>query len=291
MFPYDYIRPTTIDEACLVLADQSRVARPIAGGTDLMVQIHEKDKRWSSLELMVDLRGLEDELRFIREEEEELVIGALATHTDIETSALVQRVLPCLSASCGTVGSPQIRNIGTIGGSICNASPASDPLPTLILADAKAELISTKGKRTVELADLYADKGALNLLPGEILHSFRIPKLRCGTKMSFVKLGRRKALAISRLNVAVALYLADNGCVEEARIAPGCVFKIPTRVKSAEQLLIGKQPTPELFEQVGEEIGNEMIRLTGIRWSTEYKQPAVQAVVFDALTQAMGWED
>lgn len=290
MARYDYIRPSKIEEVCHLLADESRMARVVAGGTDLMVQLHEKDKRWSGLELMVDLTGLEEELRFIKDEENTLIIGALATHTDIERSEVIQNFLPCLAAACATVGSPQIRNRGTLGGSICNASPASDPLPALILADAKVQLTGVNGSRMVDLVDLYADKGTLNLLPGEILHSFHIPKLKYGTKTSFVKLGRRKALAISRLNVAVALCLDHNDSIQEARIAPGCIFKVPTRVESAEALLLGKQPTLELFEMVGEEVGNEMIRRTGVRWSTAYKQPTVQAVVCDALVQAMGWE-
>ena len=291
MYQFDYIRPETVKDACAALADSGRVSRAIAGGTDLMVQIHEKDKRWSSLDLVVDITGLEDELRYAREEGDRVFIGALATHTDLERSPVIRQYLPCLSQACATVGSPQIRNRGTIGGSICNASPASDPLPALILANAHVEIEGPQGRRETPLAALYKDKGALDLAPGELVRGFWFAKLPEGTRTAFVKLGRRKALAISRLNAAVSLCLDGGGVIREARIAPGCIFRVPARTVTAEALLVGQVPDHRLFEAAGTEVADEMIRRTGVRWSTEYKQPAVSAVVCDALTQVMGWEE
>ena len=118
MFQFDYIRPAAVDEACAALADGGKASRVIAGGTDLMVQIHEKDKRWKDLDQVVDITGLAGELRYVRDEGERIAIGALATHTDLECSQVIRQYLPCLSQACATVGSTQIRNRGTIGGSI-----------------------------------------------------------------------------------------------------------------------------------------------------------------------------
>lgn len=291
MYRFDYIRPETVGAACAALAEEGKVSRAIAGGTDLMVQIHEKDKRWKDLDQVVDLTPLAGELRYVREEGDRIYIGALATHTDLERSEVIQKYLPCLSQACGTVGSPQIRNRGTIGGSICNASPASDPLPALILADAQVEIEGPAGRREAALEALYKDKGAMDLSPGELVRGFWFAKLPEGSRTAFVKLGRRKALAISRLNAAVSLCLDGEGLIREARIAPGCIFRVPARTATAEALLVGRKPDRQLFEAAGVEVSEEMIRRTGVRWSTEYKQPAVSAVVCDALMQAMGWEE
>ena len=132
MFKYDYYRAETPDEVCEVLARYQGKARIVAGGTDIMVQIREKDKRWKELECLLDLSFLEDELRYIREEGDQIHIGALTTHTDLERSEVIERWIPFLGKAASTVGSPQIRNRGTIGGSICNASPAADPLTLLV---------------------------------------------------------------------------------------------------------------------------------------------------------------
>ncbi len=290
MYSFNYLCPKSLAEATAALAEKTVAQRIIAGGTDLLVQMHEKDARFKNLDRVVDITKLTAELRYIREDETRVYIGALATHTDLETSSLIQKYLPCLGVASGTVGSPQIRNRGTIGGSICNASPASDPLPALILADAQAEITGCGGSRSLPLSALYKDKGELDLQPGELVSGFWFPKLPEDTKTCFVKLGRRKALAIARLNVAAALRLCASGEICEARIAPGCIFTAPTRVTSAEKLLLGQKPSPEVFEQAGAEVAEEMIRRTGVRWSTEYKKPAVAAVVYDALAGAMEWE-
>lgn len=283
---FDYVRPTTVEQACALLADTAIHSVVVAGGTDLMVQLREKSKRWKDLERVIDLTAI-PAMSAIVEEDGGLFIGALATHTQIEQSPLVAQYLPTLATACAQVGSPQIRNMGTIGGAICNASPASDPLPALVMCDAMVVITGGNGTRTCHICDVYDGNGNLTLTKGELVEGFRIAPLPQGCKTGFVKLGRRKALAISRLNAAVGLTLADDGTIATARIAPGCIFKAPKRVTTAEALLIGKVPSPELFAQAGAEVSAEMIRITGVRWSTEYKGPVVETVVSDALQVAM----
>ena len=289
MIRYQFHRAESLTDAVRVLEQEGGAARIVAGGTDLMVQVHENDKRWQKMTCMLDITPLQKELNYISEDAEHLYIGPLATHTEIERSALVQKELPMLSEACATVGSPQIRNRGTIGGSIGNAFPASDPLPALIAADANVRLLGPEGERKLLLADLYQGKGELCLKRGELIREFIIPKLPAGTTEAFSKLGRRKALAISRLNCAAAL-LIENGVIKEARIAPGCIFVLPMRVKKAEEMLIGKAPSEELFQKAGEAVSEVMIEKTGVRWSTAYKQPAVQEIVLRALLMAAGME-
>ncbi len=286
MFKYNYFRAASLEDVCTALEEHAGKARIIAGGTDIMVQIREKDKRWKDLECLIDISFLERELRYIREEKEEIHIGALATHTDLEQSELIRKWIPFLGEAAATVGSPQIRNRGTIGGSICNASPAADPLTPLIAADARVVVFGRNGERTESLKDFYVSQGKVNLKPDEFVKEFVVKKLDPDAVTAFVKLGRRKSLAISRLNVSAILKFAEDGRIAYARISPGCIFSTPDRVQAAGELLIGQKASQELWQKAGKAVSEEMIRRTGVRWSTEYKQPAVEALVERALQEA-----
>lgn len=287
MFKYDYYRAGTMDEVCETLARYQGKACIVAGGTDIMVQIHEKDKRWKELECLLDVSFLETDLRYIQEKGEQIHIGALTTHTDLERSEVIRKWIPFLGKAASTVGSPQIRNRGTIGGSICNGSPAADPLTPLIALEAKVVIRGKDGERQMVLKDFYTSQGKVALKEDEFVKEFIVKKLPAGTCTGFAKLGRRKALAISRLNVSAALGFDKEGKINFARIAPGCIFSTPDRVETAEQVLIGKNPSEELWKAAGKAVSEEMIRRTGIRWSTEYKQPAVEAIVEDALAECV----
>lgn len=290
MFKYNYHRAVSLDDLSEKLLQYGEKARIIAGGTDIMVQIFENDKKWSELECLLDTTGLRTEMRYIKEDGDKIRIGALSSHTDIEQSEIICKFLPFLAKASGTVGSPQIRNLGTIGGSICNASPAADPLTPMVAAGTQVLIDSADGCREVELRAFYLGKGKIDLKPGEFVKEFIVNKLPAGMVNEFVKLGRRKALAISRLNASVALRFDEDGAIQDARIAPGCIFIKPDRVEKAEQLLIGEKPSEDLFQQAGKAVSEVMIERTGIRWSTEYKQPAVEGIIEEALLRAAGME-
>lgn len=285
MFKYNYFRATSLEEVCETLKKYQDKARIIAGGTDIMVQIHEKNKKWKDLECLVDISHLENDLRFIKEDGNKIRIGALNTHTDLEQSEIIKKYIPFLGEAAATVGSPQIRNRGTIGGSICNASPAADPLTPLVALDAHVVIRGLEGERESGLKEFYTGKGTVDLKEDEFVKEFVVEKLPKGTVTNFVKLGRRKALAISRLNVSVAIGLDEEGTITFARIAPGCIFRTPDRVEAAEQILVGQKPSEELWKKAGKAVSEEMIARTGVRWSTEYKQPAVEGIVEEALLQ------
>lgn len=284
----EYLRPATVKEACETLFIRGSDARLIAGGTDLFVQFHENDERWRELKLLVDISALR-ELRFIRENGDSIEIGALTTHDELDRSSLLRSRAAFLSDAAGTVGSRQIRNLGTIAGCVANASAAADPLPPLIALDARAVIAGPDWEREVLLRDLYVKPGLLALEPGEMIVRFVFDKLAEDSKTAFLKLGRRKALAISRMNVAAAITVR-NGVIREARVCPGCLFPTPGRVTAAEELLIGKAPEKTHFDQAGREVAAEMIRRTGVRWSAEYKEPVAAALVSRTLQRAMGEE-
>lgn len=286
MFQYNYERAKTIQEVCETLKKYNGHVGIVAGGTDIMVQIREKDQRWKDMECLLDISYLKKELGYIKEEGQEIHIGALNTHTELENSQIIRKYLPFLSEACSTVGSPQIRNRGTIGGSICNASPAADPLTPLIAADAEIIIVGLNGERRKALVDFYIGKGKVDLGEGEFVKGFVVQKFPEGIVTKFGKLGRRKALAISRLNVSVALKIDGAGVITFARMAPGCIFATPDKVKKAEELLVGQKVSEKLFEAAGKIVSQEMIGRTGVRWPTQYKQPAVEGIVEETLIEA-----
>ncbi|HZJ90598.1 MAG TPA: FAD binding domain-containing protein [Oscillospiraceae bacterium] len=290
MILYDFVRPGSLDHVSELLASKPGKSKVIAGGTDLLIQLREESKDLQSLELIIDLSALAYELATVEEEDDYLIIGALTTHDQVENNELIRKEFGHLAMASASVGSPQIRKLGTLGGGVCNASLASDVVPALLSCDTEVLIYGKNGKRSRALIDFMAeiDKGVL--ADNEFVTGFKVKKFPAGTKTGFAKVGRRKALAISRLNAAVALILDDNGLIEDARIVPGCIFRTPDRVTEAEQSLIGKAISQEVFAEAGEIVSKVMIERTGYRWSTPYKEIAVKAVVTDALCDATGLE-
>lgn len=289
MIKYDYFCATSIQEACELLSKYNTDVKVIAGGTDLMVQFRDEDKRYRDIKYVVDISHIK-EMNFIKEDGERIIIGAAITHDDIQKSQLLKKYAPFLCNAAATVGSPQIRNRGTVGGNICNSSPAADTVPPLIALDAELKIESIRGARVVPIKSIYVKANQNNLAADEIVTEIRFKKLPEGSKTSFIKLGRRKALAISRINVAVTAKCNLEGRVEDIRIYPGCIFGVPERVTAAEEILIGKLPTVELINEAGLKVSEEMITKTGIRWSTEYKKPAVEALIRRGLKEVLGVE-
>jgi len=222
----------------------------------------------------------------LSDEGDSIFAGATATHADVAESELLRGEALFLSEAAGSVGSPQIRNTGTIGGNIVNASPAADTLPPLVALEAEALILGHKGQRRIPLVRLFTGPYRTVLSRREILCGVRFRKLPSGTGTCFLKLGRRRALSISRISIAVALLLAREGRIQEARICPGAVMPVPSRILPAEESLLGRYPDPELFAEAGERVAREIVVITGRRPSTPYKEPVVKNLVQRALTIA-----
>ncbi|MBS3969797.1 MAG: xanthine dehydrogenase family protein subunit M [Clostridia bacterium] len=287
MIKHKYLRPRSLDVACQLLSETR--GKVLAGGTDLMVQLRAEDEKLKNINHVIDINHLK-ELSYIKKEDGYIHIGGLTTHQEIQESDLIQKEAAFLALAVSTVGSPQIRNRGTIGGSICNASPAADPLPPLIALNADVKLKSVRGERTLPLVSIFQKPYSTCLEPDEILVEISFKSLPETTKTTFIKLGRRKALAIARMNIAVALDFLADGTITEARIVPGSVFPTPDRVTAAEEFMLNKKPTVELIEQASKMVSEEMIKRTGIRWSTEYKQPVIENLTKRAIKQILGVE-
>lgn len=285
MIRFGFVKPASVEEACDLLAKAPGKSCVVAGGTDFMVQVHEKAKRWEGLEYAIDISDLA-ELKGIRVEGDVVHVGAMTNHTEAQFSEVLNAHGKVLSMACGTVGAPQIRNRGTIGGAIGNASPASDPVPALIALEAQAVVVGPKGKRVVPMSEMITRPGKTALADGEIITEVFFKSV-AGMRSTFVKLGRRKALSISRMNVSVVAHQDENGVIDYIRLAPGCVFATPERAGKAEAMLLGKKPDAALLEEAAKAVGDEMVERTGVRWSTEYKQPVIAALVRRALEEVL----
>lgn len=282
---FTFLTPNSLNEALLLLREHAGRIKPFAGGTDLMVELRGDNEKLESMDYALDLTVL-PELRAITTENGLVSIGAMATHNDVATSPVVRSAAAMLAEASASVGAQQIRNTGTIGGNVCNAAVAADTLSPLAALDARVTLLSVSGTRELPLTEFILGAGKTALQPDELLAELSFEPLT-GWQSRFVKLGRRKALAISRMNAAAALRF-ENEVIAEARVSPGCVFASPRRVSSAEALLTGQVPSVSLFEACGKAVSEEMVAVTGVRWSTEYKYPALAAIVRRALCEAAG---
>lgn len=285
MQTFTYLVPRTLPEALALLCEHAGHIRPIAGGTDLMVELRSGDEKLAGMDYALDLTNL-TELRAISRTGDLVAIGAMATHDHVSRSPAVLAAARLLAEASASVGAQQIRNAATIGGNVCNAAVAADTLSPLAALDARVTLLSVSGARELPLAEFILGPGKTALKPDELLASIDFSALD-GWQTAFVKLGRRKALAISRMNAAAALRFTD-GRISGARISPGCVFPSPRRVPAAEELLLNQLPSIELFTRCGEAVAEAMVAVTGVRWSTEYKLPALAAIVRRALCRAAG---
>ena len=282
MKPFEYFTPESIEEACTLLEMLDVGTKILAGGTDVLIELRKPG--YESPTDIIDISRISS-LRGIEDTGDAVLIKPLTTHTEILHSKVVSAFAPLLQSAVSGIGSPQIRNRGTIGGNIMNAAACADTVPPLIALGAAVTLRSARGERVVPLSDFFVKPYVTVAQRDEILAGIQFPKLPAGAKSAFVKLGRRNALSISRLSMAAILVKEKNGVITDARIVPGAAFPRWQRVPEAEGLLLGKKPSRDLFEQAGKKVSEVMISFTGRRWSTEYKEPVIAVLVRRGLEQ------
>ena len=284
MKPFEYISARSIEETCTVLEQYGSDARILAGGTDLLIEYRRSHAKMPKV--IVDISHAR-ELGGIIESNGSMNIKPLTTHTQLLQSDILSRFAPLLGSAASTIGSPQIRNRGTVGGNIMNAAACADTVPPLIALGAVITLQSHNGSRRMNLMDLFIKPYETAVRPDEVLTEIHCSKLPSEAKSAFIKLGRRNALAISRLSVAAILHIGRDGRIAEARIVPGAAFPTWQRVTDAEQMLAGERPSRKLFSAAGKKVSDDMIAHTGRRWSTEYKEPVIAVLVRRALEQCV----
>jgi CO/xanthine dehydrogenase FAD-binding subunit len=281
---FDYVRAGSVAEALALLAAPGLTSRPLAGGTDVLVYVrHEKPP----FDRLVDISRV-PEMKVIERRGDEIVVGAAVTFTEAAESALLRETAGCLVEACLTVGGPAIRNAGTLGGNVVNAAACADSLPPLACLDTVAHLRSLAGARALPVSALIEGANRTAIQPGELLTHFTFAAPPTGVRHAFTKLGRRNAQAISRLSMAAIGRLDERGRVDYVRLSPGAAMPTPRRFPEVEGMLVGQLPTDELLAAAGARTAEVMIAVTGRRWSTEYKEVAIQALAERTLRRALG---
>jgi len=273
-----YYTPTSVEETLRLLADHGSDARLIAGGTDLLIELERGIRRASVLIDISRVPGLDG----IALEDDALRIGPLVTHNRLVASQIVAKRAGVLAQAAWTVGAPAIRNRGTLGGNLITASPANDTIPALWVLGAHLVLRSVRGERTVPIAEFYRGVRQVDLAPDEMLVEVRVPPMHPGERGVFLKLGLRRALAISLVNTAVVVRL-EEGRITRARIALGSVAPTIIRVPEAEGILVGGPLSEEQVERAADLAARAAVPIDDIRAGAEYRRRMVRVLVRRAL--------
>ncbi len=277
---YEYLIATSLDEAFAFFKAYGERARYIAGGTDIIVRLKQ---RALDLDCLVSLRRIPD-LSHIRDGEY-IRIGGLCTFRELLDSEVVKRELPSLSAAASVLANPQVRNVATIGGNLCNAAPSADSVPPLMALDAKVVLRGPEGKREVNLEDFFIGPGKTAKESYEILEEIIVRPPGSSWKTSFLKMGRVKQ-DIAVVNVGVALAL-EGSWVKEARIVAGAVGPTPLRLYKAEERLKGNEVNQGLLSEVQEIVEKEVRPISDVRASLEYRRHLSGVLVKRAILQCL----
>jgi CO/xanthine dehydrogenase FAD-binding subunit len=280
---FEYHEPSTLEEACRVMADLGRKARPLAGGTDLMVNMKRKI---ISPEHVVCLSKIE-ELKKMDASDGRFRIGACLTAAELAESPQLCKALSALAMGASVLGSPLIRNLATIAGNIVTARPAADLPPPLLAYGAEVVLKKQGGERSVPLDDFFLGPGQTVIAPDEVLSEVVIDNPPPYSGAGYIKLGVRKTLEISLVNVAAFLTLDGlGGVIEQARIVLGAVAPTPIRALSAEQALVGERPSEDAFARAGTAAAHDSKPIDDFRGSAEYRRDMVEVLTRRALNLA-----
>ena len=273
-------RPTSLGEA-LELMGALKSVKPIAGGTDLLPLMRD---RAITVEDIVDIRGLH-ELKGITVEDGTLRIGALTTLTEVLESPLVAEKASVLREAVGHIGSVQTRNQGTLAGNICNASPAADSAPALMVIGAQARVSSARGVRRVPVEELFAGPKMNSLGKDELVTEILIPELPSGSGAAFEKLGRRRGITLAVVNAAAYLAMDGKKCVD-ARIALGAIAATPIRLPEVEAAYKGRELTPEAIEESSRACYALVNPVDDVRASADYRREMACVLVKRAIVKA-----
>lgn len=282
----EYFSPKSIKETCEFLKENGSKTFILAGGTDLLVDLRFGDNK-SDKKFILNLMNLKSDLGQIEYNDGILKIGSLVTHTELSESPIILEKALILAKSALVLGSTQLRNIGTIGGNVVNASPAGDNLPSLVALGTKVIVTNLDSERKIDLEDFVLGPNIVDLKHDEFVTGFEVEAIKKNARGSFIKIGRRKSLAIARLNMAVVLEKDEDGYIKDVRICPGAILPVTKRIRKAEDIMIGEKPTAELIDKAASVVADEVIKITGIRSSSEYKIPVLESLTKRALNEVI----
>jgi carbon-monoxide dehydrogenase medium subunit len=276
--------PTDLAGLLALLKENEGKARIIGGGTDVVVDMKTFNVKPELLVSLAKVPGLHD----IEEIGGELRLGALVTSNGIAQSELIQERLPALAEAARCMGSYQIRNLATLGGNICRASPSADLPPTLIAAGAEIIIHGTAGEKRMPLKDFFLDVGKTSLGMAEVLTHVVVAQQPSRSGISYQPFKLREANALAVASSAVRLTLDDKDKIEDAMVVLGAVAPIPLVAERSTQLLMGKEPSDELFDEVALQASQEAKPISDVRGSEAHRKSLVRVLTRRALDEALG---
>ena len=268
---FKFHEPKTEQEACQILMEYGDKAKPIAGGTDLMINMKKKlmsPEHVVSLSRIASLKDLQKENGFVK-------IGACFTVADMIEAKDIRENVNALSAGAAALGSPLVRNLATIGGNLGSARPAADLPPPLMAYGATLILKSGKGKRSIAIDDFFKSPGTTECRPDEFIAEIQVLTPPAGAGAGYLNLGARKAQDCNIVNVASFICLNKSGVIDTARVILGCVGPIHLRAPAAEKILMGEKPDKTLFKQAADAAKTDCLPITDFRGTGEYKRAMV----------------
>lgn len=279
MRKFEYLKPDSIKETISILSQYGGKAQILNGGTDLIVGMRDKIIQ---PEYVIDIKAMSQLNKITYNELNGLDIGATVTLNKISDSKIVQNHYPILSEACKTVGSYQVRNRATLVGNICNASPAADTTPPLLVLEAKVNIVGPDGEKTILLNQFFVGVKKNILKKGEIVTSVTVPPIKDEWTGVYLKQGRRKDVDLATVGVAVV-------CIrDEIRIALGAVAPTPIRAFKTEELLRGKTIDESILEKAGKSALTEVSPISDVRSSKEYREEIIKVLVRRAILQVKG---
>lgn len=285
MRDFDYFEPKTVEEAISLLDKYGGDAKALAGGTDLIVMMQNKKIRPKCL---VNIKHIPNLSYISYDAKQGVRIGSLTTLREIEKSAQIEKGHKILQQVAHKMASPSVRNLATIGGNLCNASPAADMAPSLICLKAKAKVAGPKGERLIEMENFFSGPGKTALQNNELLLEIQVPPLPPRTTAVYLRHGKRGAAEVATVAIAVVITLEPSGekC-KEVRIAMGSAAPTPSRVPEAEKMLIGKVIDETLIGKAAQVVSEAARPITDVHSSAQYRKEMVELFTKRALGLAI----
>jgi len=280
MKKFDYYTPDSLKEAYGLMEERKGSARYVAGGTDILVRIKQGVLR---PEALISLRHI-GQLKGIYPNGG-LRLGSMALFRDMERDPLIARRYPALREAVRSLANPQVRNVATIGGNLCNAAPSADSAPALLVMGASVTVEGPGGTRRIPLDEFFAGPGRTCMNPDEVLTEVRLSETPGRSGSAFLKVGRvSQDLAV--VNVAAFLVMEKGRC-RKCRLAAGAVAPTPLRLRAAEKLVEGEEIGPELLDRVAKAVEQEVSPITDVRSTESYRRAVAGVLVRRAILAAL----
>ena len=282
MQAFTYESPRSLDQALSLFASAGDKARALAGGTDLLIQMRAGTRQPA---VVIDLKSIADLQILTFDPQTGLRLGAAVSSSRITEDAMMQEKYPGLTEAAGLIGSVQIKNRCSVGGNLCNGSPAADTTPALIALDAQCVIASTKGTRTVKAEEFVLSPGRTVLQPGEILVEFRIAAPKPHSADCYQRFIPRNEMDIAVVGVGASVTLNGDTCTA-ARIGLGAVAATPLFAKAASESLVGKPLNEQSIAAAAALAQQIATPITDMRGTIEYRKHMVGVLTRRVLTEA-----